>query len=162
MVTIPEEMKKLLKQQKFIVIGSVDPNGIANLSPRTAFYFTDDEVYWLDFFKHKSQGNFQIIPWVSVAVFDKEKLKGFQMKGKVSFVSDGNKQRKIIDTITRSATGSTSAKIFERMSQNKYPDVIMFKSKVIYSLNPQEESGKPMAHDKDGETMALISGINRK
>lgn len=162
MVTIPEEMQKLLRQQKFIVVGSVDPNGVANLSPRTAFYFTDDEIYWLDFFKHKSQGNFQIIPWVSVAVFDKKKLKGFQMKGKVSFVTDGNKRRKVIDTITRSVTGSTSAKIFERMSQNKYPDVIMFKPKVIYSLNPQEESGKPIAHDKDGETMALISGVNGK
>ena len=162
MVTIPEEMQKLLKQQKFIVVGSVDPNGVANLSPRTAFYFTNDEVYWLDFFKHKSQGNFQIIPWVSVAVFDKKKLKGFQMKGKVSIISDGIKKRRVIDAITRSVTGSTSAKIFERISQNKYPDVIAFKPKVVYSLNPQEESGKPITHDKDGETMALISGVSVK
>ena len=162
MATIPEEMQKLLKQQKFIVVGSVDPNGVANLSPRTAFYFTNDEVYWLDFFKHKSQGNFQIILWVSIAVFDKNKLKGFQMKGKVSVISDETKKRKVIDAITRSVTGSTSAKIFERMSQNKYPDVIMFKPKVVYSLDPKEESGKPITHDKDGETMALISGVSVK
>ena len=160
MVAIPEEVRQMLMEQKFIVVGSVDPNGVANISPRTAFYFADDMVYWLDFFKHKSQGNFQIIPWVSVAVFDKEKLKGFQMKGKVSFVSDENKRKKIIETITRSVTGKTSSKVFERMSQNKHPDVIMFHPKVIYSLNPQEESGKSMAHDKDGETMSLFGKVN--
>ncbi|MDE1828833.1 MAG: pyridoxamine 5'-phosphate oxidase family protein [Thaumarchaeota archaeon] len=160
MVEIPQEIHQMLKQQKFIVVGSVDPNGVANMSPRTAFYFADGMIYWLDFFKHKSQGNFQIIPWVSVAVFDKEKLKGFQMKGKVSFVTDDAKKKKITDTISRSVTGKTSAKVFERMSQNKQPDVIMFHPKVIYSLDPQEESGKPMAHDKDGETIALFGRIN--
>ncbi len=160
MVKIPEDVQKLLKQQKFVVVGSVDPNGIANISPRTAFYFADDMVYWLDFFKHKSQGNFQVIPWVSVAVFDKEKLKGFQMKGKVSLVSDENKKKKIVETISRSVTGKTSAKIFERLSQNKQPTVIMFKPKAVFSLNPQEESGKALAHDNDGETMSLVCGVH--
>lgn len=156
MVSIPEEIQQMMKKQKFIVIASVDPNGVANISPRTAFYFSNDTIYWLDFFKHKSQGNFKVIPWVSAAVFDKEKLKGFQMKGKVSFITDEKERRKVIDIISRSATGKTSAKIFERLSQNRYPDVIMFKPKIVYSLNPQEESGKALALDKDGETISLL------
>lgn len=156
MVSIPEEIQQMMKKQKFIVIASVDPNGVANISPRTAFYFSNDTIYWLDFFKHKSQGNFKVIPWISAAVFDKEKLKGFQMKGKVSFITDENERRKVTDIISRSATGKTSAKIFERLSQNRYPDVIMFKPKIVYSLNPQEESGKALALDKDGETVSLL------
>ncbi len=156
MVSIPEDIRHMLTKQKFIVVSSVDPNGVANISPRTAFYFLDDSIYWLDFFKHKSQGNFKVIPWVSVGVFDKEKLKGFQMKGKVSFITDEKEKRKLVDLISRSVTGKTSTKVFERLSQNKYPDVIMFKPKVIYSLNPQEESGKAIFWDKDGETIALI------
>ncbi len=159
MVAIPEDVRKMLKDQKFIVVGSVDPNGVANLSPRTAFYFADDMIYWLDFFKHKSQGNFQVIPWVSVAVFDKEKLKGFQMKGKVSFVTDESQKRKVTDVIARSVTGKTSAKVFERMSQNKKPDVIMFHPRVVYSLSPQEESGKPVVCDEDGETVAFFGKV---
>jgi hypothetical protein len=159
MVSIPHEIRQMMKERKFLVVASVDPNGIANVSPRTAFYFTEDSVYWLDFFKHKSQGNFQIIPWVSVAIFDKEKLKGFQMKGKVSFITDDAKKRKIIEIISRSVTGKTSSKIFERMSQNKSPDVIMFKPNVIYSLNPKEESGKPISSDKDGETVSLFGRL---
>lgn len=161
MVEIPQEVNQMLKQQKFIVVGSVDPNGVANLSPRTAFYFADGMIYWLDFFKHKSQGNFQVIPWVSVAVFDKEKLRGFQMKGKVSFVKDEAKKKKITDMITRSVTGKTSAKIFERISQNKRPDVVAFHPKVVYSLDPKEESGKPIRCDEDGETAAFFGRLKR-
>lgn len=160
MVTIPEDLRKMLKEQKFIVVGSVDPNGVANVSPRTAFYFVDDVIYWLDFFKHKSQGNFQVIPWISVSVFDKEKLRGFQMKGKVSFVTADSNKKRITEAISRSVTGKTSSKVFERLSQNKKPEVIAFQPRVIYSLSPEEESGKPIRCDNDGETVAFFGKVS--
>lgn len=146
----------MMKDQKFVVVVSVDANGVANLSPRTSFHFTENAVYWLDFFKHKSQGNFKTIPWVSVGVFDKKELKGFQMKGKVSFLTDAKEKAKITDIIARSVTGKTSTKIFERLSQNKTPDVIIFTPKAVYSLDPKEESGIPIIIDKDGETVSLL------
>jgi Pyridoxamine 5'-phosphate oxidase len=156
MIKIPARVQELLKSQKVIVVGSVDVNGLANLSPRTSFYFTDTAVYWLDFFKHKSQGNFKSIPWVSVGVFDKKELKGYQIKGKVTFVTDAKEKSRITDIVTRSVTGKTSSKIFERMSQNKIPDVIMFTPKAVYSLDPKEESGVAIVMDKDGETVSLL------
>ena len=156
MIKIPNKVQEMLKGQKFIVVGSVDINGLANLSPRTSFYFTDTAIYWLDFFKHKSQGNFKSIPWVSVGVFDKKELKGYQIKGKVTFVTETKEKSRITDVITRSVTGKTSSKIFERISQNKTPDVIMFTPKAVYSLDPKEESGVSMVMDKDGETVSLL------
>ena len=156
MIKIPAKVQEMLKSQKFIVVSSVDANGLANLSPRTSFYFTDTAVYWLDFFKHKSQGNFKTIPWVSVGVFDKKELKGYQIKGKVTFITESKEKSRITDVITRSATGKTSSKIFERISQNKTPDVIMFTPKAVYSLDPKEESGVSMVMDKDGETISLL------
>ena len=156
MADIPLEIQEMMRKQKVIVVGSVDLNGVANISPRTAFYFSIDAIYWLDFFKHKSQGNFKSLPWVSVAVIDKKKLSGFQLKGKVSFITDQKEKMRITDIITRSATGKTSSKIFERMSQNKTPDAIMFKPKAIYSLSPQEESGRALVLDTDSETVTLL------
>lgn len=156
MIKIPAKVQEMFKSQKVIVVGSVDVNGLANLSPRTSFHFSDTAVYWLDFFKHKSQGNFKSIPWVSVGVFDKKELKGYQLKGKVTFVTDGKEKARITDIITRSVTGKTSSKIFERISQNKTPDVIMFTPKAVYSLSPKEESGIAMVMDKDGETVSLL------
>ncbi len=147
----------MMRKQKVIVVGSVDLNGVANISPRTAFYFSEDAIYWLDFFKHKSQGNFKSLPWISVAVIDKKKLSGFQLKGKVSFVTDQKEKLRITEIINRSATGKTSSKIFERMSQNKTPDVIMFVPKAIYSLSPQEESGRALVVDTaDSEAVTLL------
>ena len=156
MVTIPLEIQEMMRKQKVIVVGSVDRKGLANISPRTAFYFSNDAIYWLDFFKHKSQGNFKSLPWVSIAVIDKKKLSGFQLKGKVSFVTDQKEKMRITDIVSRSATGKTSAKIFEQMSQ-KTPDVIMFVPKAIYSLSPQEESGRALVVDTaDSETVTLL------
>ena len=156
MIAIPSEVQEMMRQQKFIVACSVDPNGVANISPRTSFYFTNDVIYWLDFFKHKSQGNFKTIPWISVGVFDTKELKGYQMKGKVNFVTNSKEKSKVTDIIARSATGKTSTKIYERLSNNKTPDVIMFTPKAVYSLNPKEESGLPILIDTDGETVALL------
>ena len=96
------------------------------------------------------------IPWASITVFDKKELKGFQLKGKVSFVTDEKEKSKITDTIIRLSTGKTSSKIFERISQNKTPDVLMFTAKAIYSLDPKEKSGVAQVMDKDGETIALL------
>ena len=156
MVTIPFEIQEMMRKQKVIVVGSVDLNGVANISPRTAFYSSNDAIYWLDFFKHKSQGNFKSLPWVSIAVIDKKKLSGFQLKGKVSFVTDQKEKMRITDIVSRSATGKTSAKIFEQMSQ-KTPDVIMFVPKAIYSLSPQEESGRALVVDTaDSEAVTLL------
>lgn len=156
MIKIPPKVQQMLKSQKIITVGSVDINGLANLSPRTAFYFTDTAIYWLDFFKHKSQGNFKSIPWVSIGVFDKNELTGYQIKGKVTFVAEPKERSRIADVIARSATGKISSKIFERISQNKTPDVIMFTPKAVYSLDPKEESGVAIAMDKNGETVSLL------
>lgn len=156
MVAIPLEVQEMMRKQKVIIVGSVDLNGVANISPRTAFYFSENAIYWLDFFKHKSQGNFRSLPWVSIAVVDKKKLKGFQLKGKVSFVTEQKEKMRVTDIVTRSATGKTSAKIFEQMSQ-KTPDVIMFTPKAIYSLSPQEESGRALVVDtSDSEAVTLL------
>ena len=156
MVKIPTIVQDMMKSQKFIVVGSVDINGLANLSPRTSFHFSESAIYWLDFFKHKSQGNFRSIPWVSVAVFDKKELRGFQMKGKVTFLTDNKEKMRITDIIARSVTGKTSTKVFEHISKNKSPDVIMFSPRAVYSLDPKEESGIPIKIDKDGETVSLL------
>ncbi|HET6457340.1 MAG TPA: pyridoxamine 5'-phosphate oxidase family protein, partial [Nitrosopumilaceae archaeon] len=156
MVTLTTTIQEMLREQKFIVVGSVDANGLCNISPRTSFYYSKNAIYWLDFFKHKSQGNFKTIPWVSVSVFDKKELKGFQLKGKVSFVTDKKEKTRITDIIMRSVTGKTSSKVFERVSQNKTPDVLLFTPKAIYSLDPKEESGSALTMDKDGETVSLL------
>ena len=73
-----------------------------------------------------------------------------------SFVEDSKQKTKFIDIITRSVTGKTSAKVFERLNQDKSPDVMLFKPRAIYSLDPEEYSGRAIVLDTDGETVSLL------
>lgn len=159
MVVIPKQVRDMMSEQKFIVVGSIDINGLCNLSPRTAFHPAEDSVYWLDFFKHKSHYNFINVPWISVAVFDKEDLKGFQMKGKVSFVKNEKEKAKMIDVISRSSTGKTSSEVFERLAHADKPELVMFKPHAVYSLNPAEDSGIAIEIDVDSETVSLLGVV---
>jgi len=155
MVEIPDDIKEMIRNQGIIVVGSVDINGVCNVSPRSAFFCSNETICWLDYFSHKSRQNFQQIPWISIAVFDKEQLKGFQLKGKVSFVTDENEKRRITDLIIRTCSGNT-CKIYQELANNNQIQVMMFKPKAIYSLNPQEEAGQALVLDNDGETVSLL------
>ncbi|MGI0011551.1 MAG: hypothetical protein ACREAE_09145 [Nitrosopumilaceae archaeon] len=74
----------------------------------------------------------------------------------LNFVENPKQKTKFIDIITRSVTGKTSAKVFERLNQDKSPDVILFKPRAIYSLDPEEYSGRALVLDTDGETVSLL------
>ena len=89
MVEIPEKVRRLIKKEDVLVVGSASKSSIPNVSPRTAFYVDkDSSIYWIELFKHKSYRNLQKNPWCSIAVFDKKELRGYQMKGKASIVND--------------------------------------------------------------------------
>jgi len=154
MVNIPLEIQKMIREQQVIVVGSVDINGVCNVSPRSAYICTDDAIYWLDYFSHKSRRNFSEIPWISVAVFDKERLKGFQLKGKVSFVTTNDEKQRITDLVIRTCSNNV-CKIYQELS-SEHLEVMMFKPKAIYSLNPQEEAGTALVLNNDGETVSLL------
>ncbi len=87
MVKISEDIKQLIRDEGVIIVGTVDEAGISNVSPRSTFHVTDDKIYWFEIFKHKSYENFMRNPQVSVAVFDRNELSGYQLKGKVSIVT---------------------------------------------------------------------------
>ncbi len=95
MVSIPEDVKKMIREQQVIIVGTADHTGLTNISPRSTFHVRDDEIYWFELFKHKSYYNFKQNPWVSVAIFDTKKLSGYQMKGNVSVVDDKSESYRI-------------------------------------------------------------------
>jgi hypothetical protein len=78
------------------------------------------------------------------------------MKGKVSFVKNEKEKMKMIDIISRSTTGKTSSKVFERISHADQPELVMFKPHAVYSLNPAEDSGTAIEIDADSETVSLL------
>jgi len=144
-----------------IVVSSVDENDMPNISPRTTFTITDDVIYWIELFRHKSFENFQNSDWISVASFDKEKLKGFQLKGKVTMLQDEEKKKNISLQIIDKLTRLHKERILKQLG-NKVPTIASFKPFIIYSSNPVELTDVPLIIGADPAISPFVGGSHMK
>ena len=144
-----------------IIVSSVDENGMPNISPRTTFTITDDVIYWIELFRHKSFENFQNSDWISVASFDKEKLKGFQLKGKVTMLQDEEKKKNISLQIIDKLTRLHKERILKQLG-NKVPTIASFKPFIIYSSNPVELTDVPLIIGADPAISPFVGGSHMK
>ena len=149
MVKIPNEIKEFIENQGIFAVGTIGANNLANVSPRIFFRVDEDVIYWLDFFKHKSYKNIQTNPWVTISVFNKDDLKGFQFRGIVSFITDEPTKSKIKESIIKKILEKNSSEKVKRLSEKTEVQVIQFEPRVSYSLNPEEFSDMCIGSDID-------------
>jgi len=161
MVKISEDVKQLIRNEGVIIVGTADESGLSNISPRSTFHVTEDEIYWFELFKHKSYDNFMRNPLVSVAVFDRNELNGYQLKGKVSIVTDKEEfyyaDLRIQDRLTR-LDKKNILKLIVKHSRN----IVKFTPNIIYSLKPFEFADVPGVLDADVDLGRLVGGVNLK
>jgi len=148
MVKIPDKIKEFIENQGIFAVGTVGENRFANVSPRIFFKVDEDAIYWLDFFKHKSYKNFQVNPWVTVSVFNKDELEGYQFRGVVSFITDEPTKSEIKEWIIKK-TLKTNPSPKVKLLSKKEVNVIQFEPKVCYSLNPEKYSDMSIGSDID-------------
>ncbi len=148
MVKIPLEIKEFIERQGVFVVGTVGSSNIANLSPRIFFKIEEETIYWLDFFKHKSFKNIKINPWVTIAVFNKDDLKGYQFRGTVNFITDEPTKTKIKNSIIETTLANNSSEKVKSLAIQD-AELIEFEAKVCYSLNPDEYSDMCIGSDID-------------
>ena len=144
-----------------IVVSSVDENGIPNISPRTTFTIADDAIYWIELFRHKSFENFQNNNMISVASFDKQNLKGFQLKGKVTMLQDEEKKKNVSLQIIDKLTRLHKERILKQL-ENKVPTIASFKPFIIYSSNPVELTDIPLIIGADPAIESFVGGSHMK
>ncbi len=149
MVKIPNEIKEFIENQGIFAVGTIGANNLANVSPRIFFRVDEDVIYWLDFFKHKSYKNIQVNPWVTISVFNKDDLKGFQFRGIVSFITDESTKSKIKESIIKKTLEKNSSEKVKKLSEKTEIQVIQFEPRVSYSLNPEEFSDMCIGSDID-------------
>lgn len=152
MVKIPNEIKEFIEKQGIFAVGTVGTNNLSNVSPRIFFRVDEDCIYWLDFFKHKSYKNIQANPWVTISVFNKEDLKGFQFRGTVSFITEEFLKSEIKEFIIKKILEKNSSEKIKKLCK-KDALVIKFEPKVCYSLNPEEFSDMCIGSDIDSTNL---------
>lgn len=149
MIAIPSEIREFIELQGIFVVGTIGVNNIPNVSPRIFFRIDEKEIYWLDFFKHKSYKNIQANPWVTISVFNKDDLKGFQFRGIVNFIIDEQVKLEIKESIIKKTLEKNSSEKIKKLSKKIEVQVIRFEPKVCYSLNPDEFSDMCIGSDVD-------------
>jgi predicted pyridoxine 5'-phosphate oxidase superfamily flavin-nucleotide-binding protein len=148
MVKISKEIKEFIEGQGVFVVGTIGGNNLPNISPRIFFRIDDEVIYWLDFFKHKSYKNIKINPWVTIAVFNKDEMKGYQFRGIVSFITDEPTKTEIKNSIIQTTLGRNQSDKVKSLS-TKEAEIIQFEIKVCYSLDPEEYSDLCIGSDID-------------
>lgn len=148
MVKIPDEIREFINRQGIFAVGTVGSNNIANVSPRIFFKVEENAIYWLDFFKHKSYKNMQANPLVTISVFNKDDLKGFQFRGTVSFITDEPIKSEIKNHIIKKILEKNQSDKIKKISE-KEAQVVQFEPKVCYSLNPEEYTDMCIGSDID-------------
>lgn len=149
MIKIPSEIKEFIEIQGIFAVGTIGVNNIPNISPRIFFRVDEEAIYWLDFFKHKSYKNIQANPWVTISVFNKDDLKGFQFRGIVSFITDEPIRSEIKESIIKRILEKNSSEKIKKLSEKIEVQVIRFEPRVCYSLNPDEFSHMSIGSDVD-------------
>ncbi len=149
MIVIPREIKEFIELQGIFAVGTTGVNNIPNISPRIFFRVDENVIYWLDFFKHKSYKNIQANPWVTISVFNKDDLRGFQFRGIVNFITDEPTKSEIKESIIKKILEKNSSEKIKKLSEKIEVQVIRFEPKVCYSLNPDEFSDMCIGSDVD-------------
>jgi len=145
---IPNTIKKFIEDQGIFVVGTVGENRLPNISPRIFFKVDEYLIYWLDFFKHKSYKNIQINPWVTLSVFNKDDLEGYQFQGIASFINDKPAKSEIKENIIKKTLKANPSPKVKRLSE-KEANVIQFEPRVGYSLDPEKYTDMSIGSDTD-------------
>jgi uncharacterized pyridoxamine 5'-phosphate oxidase family protein len=148
MVKIPDSIIKFIENQGIFVVGTIGGNKFVNVSPRIFFKVEEDAIHWLDFFKHKSYKNIQANPRVTVSVFNKDELEGYQFRGIVDFITDEPVKSEIKNSIMEKILKTNPSPKIKSLSE-KEANVIQFEPKVCYSLNPEKYSDMSIGSDID-------------
>jgi uncharacterized pyridoxamine 5'-phosphate oxidase family protein len=151
-VKIPDSIRNFTESQGIFAVGTVGGTKFANVSPRIFFMVEEDAIYWLDFFDHKSFKNIQVNPCVTISVFNKNDLEGYQFRGLVNYITDEPTKSEIKNSIIRKTLNTNPSPKIKSLSQ-KEAHVIQFEPKVCYSLNPEKYSDMSIGSDVDSTSL---------
>ena len=131
MVKIDEDvLRMIIKSKDIVLVASVSPKGIPNISPRYVLGILDNEkLLFADAFENKTFHNIGAWPKVSVAVFDKDaESGGYQLKGEV------------VDVTDPTLTSRAETKLKQFGINLKPKKVWTLDVKEVFSLEPSEKS----------------------
>jgi len=132
MVKVTGEMRGLL-EKGLAFVGTADRHGRPNLAPKGSMRLgTDETLVFAEGTGKKTLQNLRENPEVAVAVVDREKMVGYQFKGKAELIEKGP----LYDTVV---------KLAQERGRPKPIAAVKIKIEEIYSLIPGPRAGDRIA-----------------
>jgi len=129
MVKVTEDMKAII-EKGLAFVGTTDKEGKPNIGPKGSMRLEDEEtLIFAEGTGKKTLQNLKDNPEVCVATVDREKMDGYQFKGKAELVENGPLYEKV-------------AKFAEERGRPKPIAVVKIKIEAIYSLKPGPMAGE--------------------
>jgi len=127
-------IRLIIKQQNMVLVGTVNSQGIPNISPRYVLGILDnDRLLFADGFENKTFHNIKSWPKISVAVLDSDTHGGYQLKGSVQEVADPKLVSNAAVKLRGFGIDVTPVKVWT------------LKVEEVYSLEPSAKSKQPLA-----------------
>jgi hypothetical protein len=132
MVKVTDDMKELIGRG-LAFVGTADKNGRPNIAPKGSMRLEDEEtLIFTEGTGKKTLQNLRENPEVTVAFVDREKMEGYQFKGKAEIIGKGRLYDKV-------------AKIAKEGGRPEPKAAVMIKIAEIYSLKPGPMAGERIA-----------------
>ena len=135
MVQVPEEVLRLLiRNDNVALIGSVDKDGVPNISPRFVLGIIGDnsKLLFADLYENKTFSN--LLSWnkATASIIDRDTMGGYQLKGDASEVID-------VELVSQA-----NSKLKEHGFDSKPHRVWVLDVKQIFSSRPSGDSKTPL------------------
>jgi predicted pyridoxine 5'-phosphate oxidase superfamily flavin-nucleotide-binding protein len=114
MVKLTEEMKTAFSKVKIFPVATASKEGVPNVVPIGFCQLVDDETIWIaDNFMVKSLANLEENPNVAIYVWGPETGGCFQIKGKATLISSGEKFDKMKAIVQAAKPGLPAKTLIE-------------------------------------------------
>jgi len=135
LVQISEEVIRLLiKNDNVALIGSVDKEGVPNISPRFVLGIVgnNDRLLFADLYENKTLANLTAWNKVTASIIDVQTMGGFQLKGEASEVTDQQLEEQANSKLKEHGFGTKPHRIW------------VLDVKEIFSSQPSGDSKLPL------------------
>jgi predicted pyridoxine 5'-phosphate oxidase superfamily flavin-nucleotide-binding protein len=104
---LTEDMKRVVREQRFGFIATVCPDGTPNLSPKgTTTAWDDDHLVFADIASSQTIANLHLNPVTEINVVDPMIRKGYRFKGTAAILTEGSLFEQILDYYKRRGTAT--------------------------------------------------------
>ncbi len=119
MKKIPDKVSKLLKDQGYVIVSTLDKDGNIHCSAKGVIDTKEAEVYLIDLYKKDTYANLQRNPTLSITAVDEDQFIGFTLKGRATIVKRDKVEDKSIQQWEKKIIGRISKRVIRNVKKDK-------------------------------------------